>query len=167
MTTQNFASWLRSQLSDRNWKQADLVRESENRIKADRASKWANGHETPSYRFAIVLANTLGLPHDVVLEAAGFEKELPESAEERENKLAEAVRAIPSIARARNLEDYADSELLAELRTRALRREAITRSSNVTPLHADDDLEDSGIEMTEEEELRYAADDSDHDEVFD
>lgn len=73
-----WGDWLANELSERTWRQADLVRESGGLIKRDRASKWASGSERPSYRLAVVAANTLGVTHERALEAAGYIEPLPE-----------------------------------------------------------------------------------------
>lgn len=74
---QAWGEWLRRELDKRDWRQADLVRESQGHIKRDRASKWANGNERPTYRMAIVVANTLGASHDDALTAAGYTPAAP------------------------------------------------------------------------------------------
>ncbi|MEJ1087005.1 hypothetical protein WDU99_01595 [Microbacterium sp. Mu-80] len=75
MTTndaERWGLWLSQQLKQRDWRQADLVRESQGLIKRDRVSKWVNGIERPTYRLTVVVANSLSLPPEEVLEAAGY-----------------------------------------------------------------------------------------------
>lgn len=67
-----WGAWLSQQLKERGWRQADLVRESAGLIKRDRVSKWVNGIERPTYRLTVVVANTLSLPTNEVLHAAGY-----------------------------------------------------------------------------------------------
>lgn len=99
MTTPSWSEWLRAQLDEREWRNADLVNRSQNTIKADRVSKWLNGKETPSYRLAIVTANTLGVERAEALTAAGFGDEVP------------AADAPPPVT----LETASDADLLREL----------------------------------------------------
>lgn len=107
--TRAWSEWLAQKLDERSWRQADLVRNSEGEIKRDRASKWLSGKETPSYRLAIIVANTLGVDRDEAIIAAGY---LPTAAAENFPK-----------TRAWVLEDFSDEELLEELQRRAKKRE--------------------------------------------
>ncbi|WGD38508.1 helix-turn-helix transcriptional regulator [Lysinibacter sp. HNR] len=72
ITKTSWSDWLHEELSARNWRQADLVRESEGHIKRDRVSKWLAGKEQPSYRMAAVVADVLEIPFDEVLRVAGY-----------------------------------------------------------------------------------------------
>lgn len=115
MTQETWAEWLRNRLDERAWKQSDLVRESKSHIKADRVSKWLNGRERPSYKLAIITANTLGIPHDVALSAAGYADQLPDAKREASTPLRIFVE--------KPLSDFDELELLDELRRRATLRE--------------------------------------------
>lgn len=70
--TTMWREWLAAHLKERDWRQADLVRESQGTIKRDRASKWLSGNEVPSYRLAVAVANTLDVAREEALAAAGY-----------------------------------------------------------------------------------------------
>lgn len=114
---QEWATWLQGQLDERSWRQADLVRESGSTIKADRVSKWLSGKELPTYRSATIIAHTLGLNRDYVLEVAGYDR--VEVSEERRAAARARLAATPHIER---LKEYTDTELAAEMLRRAERR---------------------------------------------
>lgn len=107
-----WAQWLQEHLDQRGWRQADLVRESQGTIKRDRASKWLAGRETPSYRSAVYVANTLGIDHDDALIAAGYRQPSEDGA------ASTPLAATP----ARTLQDYSDLDLIAEIQRRAAQR---------------------------------------------
>ncbi|WP_156316512.1 hypothetical protein [Leucobacter japonicus] len=127
MTENTWSDWLRAQLTERAWKQADLVRESEGHIKADRVSKWLAGKESPSHKLATVTANALGVSRDEALIAAGFPVGTGELTD-RDANLQAALDRIstlsPRFRLEKMLEPFADSEVLHVLRMRALKREA-------------------------------------------
>jgi len=112
--------WLTAQLDLRGWRQADLVRAS--KLPRDRVSKWVNGHESPTHRNAVIIANTLGVPVEEAVAAAGLD-----------DPVSEPERPGPARALAR----YSDSDLLSELQLRARAREkrvaAAISSAPVTP----------------------------------
>ncbi|MBE7953580.1 hypothetical protein ILP86_04500 [Microbacterium sp. R1] len=135
----SWGAWLATKLDEREWRQADLVRESGGLIKRDRASKWLSGNERPSHRLAIVVANTLDLPHEEALEAAGFtaesskrEKDLDEALAQIDRQfgaggtmtLAHRQERTPSLTRLelfRELDQHPDYLILQYLAERALR----------------------------------------------
>lgn len=65
-----WGDWLKARLDEREWRQADLVRESGGMIKRDRVSKWVAGLERPTFRNATRISNALGIERREVLEAA-------------------------------------------------------------------------------------------------
>lgn len=124
MSDTQWADWLDAALKERGWAQAELVRQSEGHIKADRVSKWLSGKEGPSHKFAIVAANTLGKEHSEALRAAGF-TEAADGLERRRTMLDQHLFAKPSQGRLLELlKDVPDSELLRVLHLRAQRRES-------------------------------------------
>lgn len=128
--TKTWAEWLSTELKRRNWKQAQLVAESGGDIKADRVSKWVNGRERPSHKFAVMTANVLGADRNEALRAAGYD-DLPSD-----------VASVPTDVRVDastvspepdpRLVEVSDEDLLRELLRRAEGRRAT--ASNVTPL---------------------------------
>jgi transcriptional regulator with XRE-family HTH domain len=66
----NFSEWLKQELDSRNWKQADLVRET----KLDSAviSNLVNGKRRSGENTACAIAHALKLPADFVFEKAGI-----------------------------------------------------------------------------------------------
>lgn len=124
--------WLQERLDERGWRQADLVNYSEGSIKRDRVSKWINGKEKPSYRYAVIVANTLGVDQSGALEVAGF-VESDEQRRERQVKLEAAglsQEAIPSPELRAELRKFDDATLLGELLVRTKLREVA--ESNVS-----------------------------------
>ncbi|WP_136057299.1 helix-turn-helix transcriptional regulator [Microbacterium sp. K24] len=115
-----WGEWLREQLAERGWRQADLVRESEGLIKRDRASKWVNGNERPSHRLAIVAANTLGITRERALFAAGYAASLDDLTLDSEANAAvheERMQKLRTMD-ANNLSHVPSSVLLAEIARR-------------------------------------------------
>lgn len=92
----NFSEWLKKELNDRNWKQADLVRES----KLDSAviSNIINGKRKAGESTARAIAKALGLPVDYVFEIADI---LP-----KKNELSPARRKLLHMS-----EDLPDSDV--------------------------------------------------------
>lgn len=104
--------------------QAELVRQSEGHIKADRVSKWLSGKEKPSHKFAIIVANTLGKEHSEALRAAGF-TDAADGMDKRRSMLNQHLFAKPSQGLLLEmLKDVPDSEILRVLQLRAERRES-------------------------------------------
>lgn len=103
-----WATWLREQLEEREWTNAEFVRQSVGRIKPDRVSKWLSGREVPSHRSAVVAANTLGIDPSFALRAAGFD--VPAGVMLRPPKLVRDITA------------FSDEELAVELLVRVRRR---------------------------------------------
>ena len=67
----NFAYWLKNELSERRWKQADLMRHtglSPSAISKIMNSKVAN----PAQPVFIAIAEALGLPSEFVFQKAGY-----------------------------------------------------------------------------------------------
>ncbi|EYT61662.1 hypothetical protein [Microbacterium sp. UCD-TDU] len=173
----SWGAWLATKLDEREWRQADLVRESGGLIKRDRASKWLSGNERPSHRLAIVVANTLDLPHEEALEAAGFtaesskrEKDLEEALAQIDKQfgpggtmtLAQKQERMPSLSRLelfRELDQHPDHLILQYLTERALRRRFRTDADQPTADVGGVDDDVPVLSREEERELRK----SDHD----
>jgi hypothetical protein len=76
-----FPIWLQNQLDDRNWKQVDLVRATEGRLRAQTISKWMAGKGLPPELPSIELvAHALSLSVEDVVRAVREEDEPPSSA---------------------------------------------------------------------------------------
>lgn len=131
-----WGSWLSQQLSDRGWRQADLVRESQGLIKRDRVSKWVNGIERPTYRLTVVVANTLTLPTNEVLQAAGYATPEQDPLTEFEahyfasNDVTDTAAIDP-----RALREYPDSMLMEELARRLAARAGHNQSQAPESIH--------------------------------
>ena len=132
MAEKLWAEWLRESLDSRGWKQADLVRESDGLIKADRVSKWLAGKESPSHKLALVAANALAADQNEALHAAGFSHVVLASQKSASADAAQGdgeARAAQSRSEARLsrlgrlLNGIPDSEILHVLQRRAEGRE--------------------------------------------
>jgi len=113
-----WSTWLRQQLDERQWPQAELVRRSGGAIKADRVSKWLKGTENPSHRNVIRTANALDADIDEALEVAGYGESLVEAAFlEQQQALAEQRQREQEDSRLRErvLRETPTIELLEEL----------------------------------------------------
>lgn len=88
----NFSNWLKKELESRNWKQADLVRET----KLDSAviSNLINGKRRSGENTARAIAHALKLPPEFVFEKAGL---LPPKIEVSpiKRKLAHLAEGLP------------------------------------------------------------------------
>lgn len=67
-----FAIWLAQQLTERSWRQVDMVTASGGTIQRDRVSKWLAGKEVPSFASLQKIAAALGVPEPEVFEATGL-----------------------------------------------------------------------------------------------
>ncbi|WP_141881356.1 helix-turn-helix domain-containing protein [Homoserinimonas aerilata] len=122
-----WAEWLQEMLDSKRWRQADLVNNSHGTVKRDRASKWLSGKESPSYRNAIVVANTLNVSHSSALRAAGFESDEIDQDHSRRLIAAQASidNYVPPASAQRALAEFPDSILIGEILRRAHEREGV------------------------------------------
>ncbi len=68
----NFKDWLASELKNRRWRQADLVRESG--LDSAVISNLINGKRKPGETTVRAISKAFGLPQETVFEAAGIMK---------------------------------------------------------------------------------------------
>jgi hypothetical protein len=130
-----WAFWLETQLEDKGWKPADLVRASGLKangrpvIDAPRVSAWLKG-DRPSFDLASAAGTALGLGSSTALVAAGYAVEVDSGASPArvfsytaEGKDARDVGpdvdAEPYAARGPRLVDASLDELLGEIARRA------------------------------------------------
>lgn len=71
-----FKDWLRRELQERGWDQAELVRRTG--ASSSLVSYWLSGARVPQRHSCEDIAAALGLPVQIVLEAAGREVKNPE-----------------------------------------------------------------------------------------
>lgn len=64
-----FGEWLAAELKERNWSRNELGRRA--KVDSGLVSRWVKGERTPSRRSCEDIAAALGLPVQIVLEAAG------------------------------------------------------------------------------------------------
>lgn len=167
-----WSRWLLARLEEKGWRQADLVRNSGGLIKRDRASKWTSGKENPTYRLAMVTANTLDVPQSDALLAAGYiteetqfaiheteerlalvKKQLAASHQELDDTEAEWAAQLEDA----HLSDVPDSVILRVLLGRSAKRERIDADAprqhvsgtpqNVTRLTLEDQIDDDDSDI--------------------
>jgi hypothetical protein len=168
-----WGTWLQAQLDLRQWRQADLVKNSDGAIKRDRVSKWINGIDRPSYRAAVIVANTLGINQRPALEAAGFmeTEEAARTRQERVEAFVQAQQRKPGARLRKALRGYSDLDLLDEMMRRARLRDlgadalptvgstTDTRFTDATPIDDDEDVEIQAALTGERSDLALAASD--------
>lgn len=87
-----FSDWLKTELLSRNWKQADLVRES--KLDSAVVSNLINGKRKSGENTARAIAEAFKLPPETVFRAAGIlPPQIPET--EMINKIIHLVSQLP------------------------------------------------------------------------
>jgi transcriptional regulator with XRE-family HTH domain len=88
----NFAAWLKRELENRNWKQADLVRATN--LDSAVISYLINGKRNAGETTARAIARALKLPPELVFEKAGLLPPKPELSPTK-RKLAHLAEDLP------------------------------------------------------------------------
>ena len=88
----NFAAWLDRQLKERNWKPADLARESG--LSSAVISNLLNGHRNLGEKTGKAIARALKLPLELVFEKANILPPKPELSPTK-RKLAHLAQDLP------------------------------------------------------------------------
>ena len=99
---ESFSEWLAAELSKRNWRQADLVRESG--LSRGAISNFINGHKEPGERACFFITDALGISPIEVCRVAGI---VPELGEEGRKSLEDLVERASRL-RTESLEDVKD-----------------------------------------------------------
>lgn len=71
---ERWGEWLSSQLADRQWRQSDLIKASNDRLARQSVSKWVNGDNSADADAAITVAKALKADPIEALRAAGHQR---------------------------------------------------------------------------------------------
>ncbi len=92
MTTDGFGPWLQAELRKRHWSQTEFARRGG--FYRSSVSKWVLGRRVPGAASLRQIANTLGVPVDEVLAAAGLQPQPQPTSLEHERAIA-AIHCLP------------------------------------------------------------------------
>lgn len=104
VTTGTWATWLRDQLAERDWTQAELVRRSESRVSSPQLSRWLRSEQVPSWGSVRDVCGALGVPAVQGMIAAGL--------------LTPSDVGVTVVNRPRDLRELPHRELLDEIARR-------------------------------------------------
>lgn len=148
-----WATWLQRQLDRRQWRPIDLVRAGGTKangrpvIGSERLTNWLRASQRPSYDFAILTADALGVSPEDALLAAGYST-VPETIDKRAEQ------------RPRDLTGYSTADLVAELYRRFVRPTARARSTDLR-ISAFDGRGWSDLTPDEQDQVRRAITEAD------
>jgi hypothetical protein len=69
---ESWGAWLNAHLSQRSWRQIDLINASGGRLVPQTVSKWVKGQYAPDPNTVVIVAETLRVPLPDALRAAGY-----------------------------------------------------------------------------------------------
>lgn len=87
-----FGWWFKHQLAQRGWNQSDFARRAG--VSPGQVSNWTTGVRRPGLESAQLIADTLGVPVEVVLVRLGLDPHALRPADERAESLINEIRRL-------------------------------------------------------------------------